>query len=238
RRARARGGPTAGIGSALRSSSRPSEGSWYNSDARASVTALPRARQLHAEGASWPNSARFAARRRSTDITSATPRTGSTGGSCPTSRWAVSQWAARQSVPASAPAASGRTPPRPLTLTFPAMGQGKIDPVDLAQHTKVSPQSSPHPFLRRRVGHDRRRVVDVGGQVGTLDHLGKQKRPGAGHDLIDGVAAATKGQPPALAQLVRELVEGASHMWPDARGRGQMRKRVEVVRVAAILRHE
>src|SRR5581483_728897 len=41
------------------------------------------------EGTSWPSAARSAARSRSTDTTSVTRRTGSTGGSCRTSRWAA-----------------------------------------------------------------------------------------------------------------------------------------------------
>ena len=101
--------------------------------------------------------------------------------------------------------------------------------MDLAEQAKVFLQRGPHALLGVRVGDHCRRVVDIGGKVGTLHHLGKQQRPGAGHDLVDGVAATAERQPPALAELVCELVEGAADMGPDARGRGQVRKRVEVV---------
>ena len=88
------------------------------------------------------------------------------------------------------------------------------------------------------VGDDTGWVVDVGSEVRPLYHLCKEKRPRAGHDLVDGIAATTQRQPPSFTQLVGQLVEHAADARPYACGGGKMREGVEVVGVAAVLRHE
>src|SRR5690348_8006204 len=116
--------------------------------------------------------------------------------------------------------------------------RSEFNPVEFAKAAKVLVQSRPDPLLRLRGGHDRRRVVDRLRQLRVLDHLREQQRPRARHDFADRVAPSPERQPPPLAQLVRELMEGGADTRPDARRGSKMRERVEVMRVAAVLSHQ
>src|SRR5919112_3829777 len=64
---------------------------------------------------------------------------------------------------------------------------------------------------------------------------GPERCPDSGDDAPDVVAAATDGYPAPLAELVGELVDASGHVLVDTGRHREVRQRVEVVGVAAVL---
>src|SRR5260370_40965293 len=121
---------------------------------------------------------------------------------------------------------------------LPRQVSAEVETVHLAEGPQVPEQRLPYPLLRIRARGDARRIVQVRGEVWPLDHLREKQGPRARHHLVDRISPTPQCQPPALAQLVRELVENLPHARPDARRRRDVGQRIQVVRVATVLRHE
>src|SRR5260370_28000484 len=121
---------------------------------------------------------------------------------------------------------------------LPRQVSAEVETVHLAEGPQVPAQRLPYPLLRIRARDDARWIVKVSGEVWPLDHLREKQGPRARHHLVDRISPTPQCQPPALAQLVRELVENLPHARPDARRRRDVGQRIQVVRVATVLRHE
>ena len=95
------------------------------------------------------------------------------------------------------------------------------------QAGQVALQIRPDALLRDRLGRKRVRVGEIRSQLPPFHHLGEEEGPGAGHDLTDRVAAAPERDPAPVAQLVRELVEPASDLRPQAGRAAEVGERIE-----------